>query len=109
MYTYTHMHSLVCVWDEYEAQERDETWGINLEIAFKVKRGWGHPQSEWSYSGSGLVAKSCLTLCDPWTVAHQAPVRGISQASILEWVAISFSREWICKEEQNLAQSPGAY
>ena len=21
-----------------------------------------------------LVAKSCLTLCDPWTVAHQAPL-----------------------------------
>jgi len=44
-----------------------------------------------------------------WTVAHQAPVRGISQASILEWIAISFSREWICKGEQNLAQSPGTY
>ena len=22
----------------------------------------------------GLVAKSCQTLCDPWTVAHQAPL-----------------------------------
>ena len=21
-----------------------------------------------------LVAQSCLTLCDPWTVAHQAPL-----------------------------------
>ena len=30
----------------------------------------------------------------PWTVAHQAPLSmGISQARILEWVAISFSRE----------------
>ena len=28
----------------------------------------------------------------PWTVAHQAPVHGVSQARILEWVAISFSR-----------------
>ena len=26
----------------------------------------------------------------PWTVAHQAPVYGISQAGILEWVAISY-------------------
>ena len=29
----------------------------------------------------------------PWTVAPQAPlVHGISQARILEWVAVSFSR-----------------
>ena len=30
----------------------------------------------------------------PWTIAHQGPpsVHGISQARILEWVAISFSR-----------------
>ena len=21
-----------------------------------------------------LVAQSCLTLCDPWTIAHQAPL-----------------------------------
>ena len=28
----------------------------------------------------------------PWTVAHQAPVHGISQARIPGWVAISFSR-----------------
>ena len=28
----------------------------------------------------------------PWTIAHQTPVHGISQARILEWVAISFSR-----------------
>ena len=39
--------------------------------------------------GGGLVVQSCLTLVTPWTVAS---VRGISQASILEWVAISFSR-----------------
>ena len=24
--------------------------------------------------GGGLVAKSCLTLAIPWTVAHQAPL-----------------------------------
>ena len=38
-------------------------------------------------------SKSCVTLCDPWTGAHQAPLSmGILQARILEWVAISFSR-----------------
>ena len=28
----------------------------------------------------------------PWTVAHWAPLPGIFQAGILEWVAISYSR-----------------
>ena len=44
----------------------------------------------------GLVtcsAQSCLTLCDPWTVALQAPLSmGILQARMLEWVAMSSSR-----------------
>ena len=36
---------------------------------------------------------SCLTLCDPRTVAHQAALSmGILQARILEWVAMSSSR-----------------
>ena len=39
-----------------------------------------------------LVTQLCATLCNPWTVAHQAP-QGILQARILEWVAISFSRD----------------
>ena len=40
-------------------------------------------------------AQLCPSLCDPSTVAHQAPlVHGILQARILEWIpiAISFSR-----------------
>ena len=48
-------------------------------------------------------AKLCLTLCNP--LDHSLPgssVHGISQARILEWVAISFSRgpswprNWTC-------------
>ena len=35
------------------------------------------------------VAQSCPTLCNPWTVAS---VHGISQARILEWVAIPLFR-----------------
>ena len=41
-----------------------------------------------------LVTKSCLTLCD--SMDHSPPdfsVNGISQARILEWIVISFSRE----------------
>ena len=43
-----------------------------------------------SYRESGvcLVTQSCLTLCNPWTIAHQVPLTiGILQARILEWVA----------------------
>ena len=38
--------------------------------------------------GAGLVAKLCLILATPWTVACQAP---LSMARILGWVATSFS------------------
>ena len=38
------------------------------------------------------VPQLCLTLCNPWTVAHQVPLSmGILQVRILEWVAIPFS------------------
>ena len=43
----------------------------------------------------GLVAQSCLTLCNPMnsSVAHQAPLSmGILQARTLEWVAMPSSR-----------------
>ena len=49
-----------------------------------------------------LVAKSCSTLCNPMHCSLPGfSVRGISQAGILEWVAMSFSkissrpRDWI--------------
>ena len=45
-----------------------------------------------------LVAQSCLTLCNPWTVAPPgSSVHGILQVRILEWVAVFFSRDqnWV--------------
>ena len=37
----------------------------------------------------------CLSVC-PWTTAHQAPLSvEFFQAGILEWVAISFSKEFL--------------
>ena len=36
-----------------------------------------------------VVSDSFVTL---WTVAHQTPDHGISQARVLEWIASSFSR-----------------
>ena len=40
-----------------------------------------------------LAAQSCLTLRDPMDcIACQIPLHRLLQASILEWVAISYSR-----------------
>ena len=33
----------------------------------------GNTQDEPAASGESEVAQSCPTLCNPWTVAHQAP------------------------------------
>ena len=45
-----------------------------------------------TYAG-GLVAKLCLTFCDPMDFSSpSSSVHGISQARILEWVASSFSK-----------------
>ena len=46
------------------------------------------------YINCGIsIAQSCLTLCDPIDCSLPgSSVHGIFQASLLEWVAISFSR-----------------
>ena len=48
---------------------------------------------QYCAAGGGLFAKSCLIVCGPvvWSQPSSS-VHGISQARILEWVAISFSR-----------------
>ena len=49
---------------------------------------------EVKWSEVNEVAQSCLTLCDPVDCSLQgSSVHGIFQARVLEWVAISFSRE----------------
>ena len=51
------------------------------------------PQHAQYYMYCCLVSKSCPTLCDPMNSRLPgSSVYGISQARILEWVAISFSR-----------------
>ena len=41
------------------------------------------------YGGGGLVAKSCLTVATPWTVARQAPLSmGISRQEC--WSGLPF-------------------
>ena len=47
------------------------------------------------YESESDITQSCLTLCDPIDRSLLgSSVHGISQARILEWVAISFSREY---------------
>ena len=49
--------------------------------------------SSHAFCGGGLVAQSYPTLCDPMDCSPRgSSVLGISQARILEWVTISFSR-----------------
>ena len=43
--------------------------------------------------GGGLVAKSCPTLAIPWTVPTRLLCPWDSPGKILEWDAISFSRD----------------
>jgi len=47
----------------------------------------------WLLESESEVAQSCPTLCNPMDCSPPgSSVHGISQARILEWVAISFSR-----------------
>ena len=54
-----------------------------------VERNWGRI----SFGCCCLIAQSCPSLCDATDSSRPgSSVQGISQARILEWVAISFSR-----------------
>ena len=45
------------------------------------------------HSSESEIAQSCLTLCNPMDYSPPgSSIRGIFQARVLEWVAISFSR-----------------
>ena len=61
-----------------------------LEWLYWLLKGFKHyHEVKWSQ-----VTKSCLTLCDPMDCSLLcSSVHGIFQARILEWIAISFSRE----------------
>ena len=68
--------------------DMERNYWINVNLYF-----YSTLKNACAWVVGGLVAKSCLTLAIPWTVACQAPsVHGILQARILEWLAISFSR-----------------
>ena len=61
---------------------------MDLTEAEDIKKGW----QEYTESESE-VTQSCPTLCDPMDCSLPgSSVHGISQAIVLEWIAISFSR-----------------
>ena len=62
--------------------------GMGLTEAEDTKKRW----QEYTESESE-VSQSCQTLCDPVDYSLLgSSVHGVFEASILEWVAISFSR-----------------
>ena len=69
---------------------------LQLQGKIKEKKVLGRLRSEinpCTHLGGGLVSQLCPTLATPWSYSPPgSSVRGISEARILEWVAISSSR-----------------
>ena len=55
---------------------------------------WEASGDPWEKHGAVvvLVTRSCPTVWTPCAIACQAPLHGILQARILEWIAVVFSR-----------------
>ena len=72
-----------------------------------------HIYIQWTSTAAAAAAaakllQSCLTLCDPIDSSPLGfPVPGISQARILEWVAIAFSRRSSRPRDQTQGSNPG--
>ena len=81
-------------------QESDGTQRLSTHVLRTYSTSTGYPVIRMCVCvGSQL----CLTLCDPVDYsASSSSVHGISQASILELVAISFSRESSQPRRSNL-------
>ena len=61
--------------------------------------------SPYAAAAAAMSLQSCLTLCDPIDGSPPgSSVRGILQARILEWVAISFSNA--CMQAKSLQSCP---
>ena len=95
--------TLPASWDLYAGQEATDRTGHRTTDWFQIGKGvhqgcilspcFFNLYVEWKWKWSE-VAQSCLTLCDPMDCSLSGfSVHGIFQARILEWVAISFSRD----------------
>ena len=77
-------HSTILAW---RIPWTEEPEGIQSMGSQGVGHNWTTKHIVFSCGSWGLLAKSCLILVIPWTLAHQAPL-----VRILEWVAISIFR-----------------
>ena len=79
-------------WDCKTLKGQKRMWHSNLENAFSPELTGCHCS----------VAKSCPTLCHPMDCSPRgSSVNGISQAGVLEWVAIFFSKGSSQPRDQN--------
>ena len=64
-----------------------------VAIAFSIGDLWGYFHLQClKLKSESAVAQSCPTLSDPMDCSLPgSPIHGISQARVLEWVAIAFS------------------
>ena len=91
-YLHTHVHcmNMECMNIVNNSQKVETTQIILWWDNWINKRWYAHAMK---YFCCCLVTKSCLTLCDSMGCSLPgSSVHGISQAKILEWVAVSFSR-----------------
>ena len=66
---------------------------VRAHNKIKIQGSFVHLDKEVNICCCFLVAKSCLTFCDPMDCSLPgSSVHGIILARILEWLAISFSR-----------------
>ena len=76
---------------QLEGKVRTRSEGLGRSLDFILNTVKSHRKfSEESESVSRSVVSD--SFATPWTVACQVPVHGISQARILEWAVISYSR-----------------
>ena len=78
----------------WRMKRRAEIWkGLNKGYRKRTKYNKRIKDIEKEDKKLSLITQLCLTLCNPWTVAYQAPLSmGILWARILEWVAMPSSR-----------------
>ena len=75
---------------------------IQVNVGEEVKKIYRQVKLYIPLESESEVAQSCPTLCDPVDCSPSgSSVRGILQARILEWVAISFSRGSSWPRDQN--------
>ena len=66
---------------------------VSVKVGGQGWGGEGKCRSDTTAESETVSLQSCLTLCDPMDYSPPgSSVRGILQARILGWVAISFSR-----------------